>query len=59
MLTPKVQDICKKYGYIHCDECPLQAVCELDHHMLPGATEKEQIDLWEQIVNMTAKEVKE
>lgn len=57
MLSQKVQDICRKYGYIHCDECPLQEVCEIDHRRLPGATEKEKVELWDNIVNMVAQEV--
>ena len=58
MLSQKVQDICQKYGYIKCDKCPLQVVCEIDHHRLPGATEKEKTALWEKIVNIVAEEVK-
>lgn len=59
MLSQKVQVICKKYGYIHCDKCPLHHVCELDHHELPGVTEKEKVDLWEKIVNIVADAVTE
>ena len=59
MLSQKVQDTCQKYGYIHCDKCPLHSVCELDHHELPGATEKAKVDLWEQIVNLVAEAMRE
>lgn len=57
MLSQKVQDTCQKYGYIHCDKCPLYVVCKLDHHELPGTTEKEKVALWEQIVNVVAEAV--
>jgi hypothetical protein len=59
MLSQKVQDTCTKYGYIHCDKCPLQVVCEIDHHRLPGITERAQVALWEKIVNMVAEEDRE
>lgn len=58
MLSQKVQDICRKYGYKHCGKCPLFEVCEVDHHQLPGETEKEKTELWEQLMNMTADAVK-
>lgn len=58
MLSQKVQDICQKHGYINCDKCPLYVVCVLDHHLLPGTTEKEKTELWEQLVNTTADAVK-
>lgn len=57
MLSQKVQDTCRKYGYIHCDKCLLHAVCEMDHHELPGTTEKEKVALWENLVNMVAEAV--
>ena len=57
MLSEKMQTICKNYGYINCDKCPLQVVCEIDHKRLPGATEKEKTLLWEAIVNVVAREV--
>ena len=54
MLSQKVQDICRKYGYKHCGNCPLFEVCEVNHHQLPGATENEKTELWERLMNMTA-----
>ena len=57
MLSQNVQDICQKHGYIHCDKCPLYVVCKLDHHELPGTTEKEKEALFECIVNIVAEAV--
>lgn len=57
MLDKKVETICKQTGYVHCDKCPLEVVCQLDHHKLPGADIRARTALWENLMNMTAKEV--
>lgn len=56
MLSQKVQNICQKHGYIHCDKCPLNEICKIDHHKLPGTIEGK-VALWEKIMNFVANEV--
>ncbi len=58
VIIEKVVTICKKYGYQHCDKCPLQAVCVIEHQRLPGATIEDKEKLWMQLMNTTAEAVK-
>ena len=59
MLDGKVYNICAKYTYLRCQECPLHSVCAVDNEDVPGDTIEEKTKVWEARMNEAAKEVKE